>query len=195
MITEDGTGLPNATSYTTVVFFQDRYANRPENTVVSALTTLEIESALERSTETVDLYYRYPGDPLLDTQALGYPRTGATNNCTGQAIASGVVPIYMQIAICDYAIFLLQEDSSGQSSELGGSALESNDILEFKFDNIEIVRATQSQQNSAADSISAGRGIPAHVNTRLMCIAYNQSNEWYQRRATFGVPSEDEPTT
>lgn len=113
LIVEDGSGLPNAESYVSV------------STAAAYLTAMgspdfadaqlsEQEAALRRATQYLDTRYTFIGEPMTDTQALQWPRSGAP-----------VWPVRGIVAAC---------------CELAGRAL--NDALWSDQDDAQITRET-----------------------------------------------------
>lgn len=73
---EDGTGLPNADSYLSVVA-ADGYHAAMGNTDWASAGTPGKEAALRRATQYLNTRYPWKGEPLTTTQALAWPRTSA----------------------------------------------------------------------------------------------------------------------
>lgn len=76
LIVEDGTGMPDADSYLSVVA-ADAYHAAVGNAVWQPLPAADKEAALRRATQYLDTRYRWRGEPLTTTQALAWPRTSA----------------------------------------------------------------------------------------------------------------------
>lgn len=73
---EDGTGLPNADSYVSLVDAA-AYHTAMGNEAWDDALPAEQEAALRRATQYLDTRYRWRGEPLTDVQALAWPRTAA----------------------------------------------------------------------------------------------------------------------
>lgn len=71
-IVEDGTGLPNATSYVAVQDYRNYYTDRGID--VSSETDAQIEGYLVRGVEFIDLTYYFIGVKYSLTQGLEFPR-------------------------------------------------------------------------------------------------------------------------
>jgi hypothetical protein len=73
-VVEDGTGLSNSNSYCSVVEFQAYWTDRGFD--YSAYTDGQIEKALVRATDHIELTYRafFRGVREVDDQALSFPR-------------------------------------------------------------------------------------------------------------------------
>lgn len=100
-VLEDGTGLPNATSYASEDDFDTYTEDR--GYVVSVG---DVEQALVRATQVLDSTYRkqFPGSRTNGRlQALEWPRTGAID-FDQQAIADDEVPIEIIEATCELAL-------------------------------------------------------------------------------------------
>ena len=76
LIVEDGTGLPNADSYVSLVE-SSAYHTAMGNSAWGAASPSDQESALRRSTQYLDTRYSWKGNRLTDTQALAWPRTSS----------------------------------------------------------------------------------------------------------------------
>ncbi len=72
-VVEDGTGINNANSYTTVQEFRDYCADRGIDVVAD--TDAQIQGNLISATDYIDLTNTYKGEATFDTQALQFPRT------------------------------------------------------------------------------------------------------------------------
>lgn len=71
-VVEDGTGLADANSYTTVQEYRDYYTDRGIDK--SSETDAQIEGYLVRGTEYIDLNFDFCGETLTAIQALKFPR-------------------------------------------------------------------------------------------------------------------------
>lgn len=106
-IPEDGTGLANANSYSSVADADAYFADR-SNATWAALDEPKKESALISATDYMDLRYgdRYIGTPLTTTQALGWPRESAlgpmppqlARACNEYAVRAAVAPLIKEDA-------------------------------------------------------------------------------------------------
>lgn len=78
LIVEDGTGLADAESYTSVAFADDYHSKRG-NTAWAALDTAAKEAALRKASDYLGLHYgtRWKGEKSYERQALDWPRYGA----------------------------------------------------------------------------------------------------------------------
>ena len=87
---EDGTGLPDATSYCSVDEFKQYHLNR--GTDYSSLTDDQIQAALNIATEYIDSSYSFKGYVTSVSQSLAFPRfdIGDTNQ----------VPSGVKLACC-----------------------------------------------------------------------------------------------
>lgn len=99
---EDGTGLPDATSYVDVLY-ADAYFERSGFTAWASMDELKKQIALENGTEYADLRWgsRLKGTLLKLTQSLQFPRKQITDRY-GRPVAG--VPIDWKKAVCEYAM-------------------------------------------------------------------------------------------
>jgi hypothetical protein len=80
IIVEDGTGKADAVSYLSVEEC-DAYHNARGHSAWAAAESSEKEAALVKATQYLDGHYgrRWRGSPMTSTQALEWPRFGATD--------------------------------------------------------------------------------------------------------------------
>lgn len=94
-VSEDGTGLSNANSYSSVAYADAYFADRGILTWDG--TDALKENWLIRATDYIDLRFRsrFKGSPLTPTQALAFPRKIYTVSC---------FPDDVKKACCEYAL-------------------------------------------------------------------------------------------
>lgn len=97
-IVEDGTGLANANSYTSVEFADAYFGDRGNDDWV-ALNQQRKEQALVNATDFIDVRFhnRFRGRAQFDSQALKFPRVGVP--CS----PPGAIPMFLQKATAEYA--------------------------------------------------------------------------------------------
>ena len=105
MIVEDGTGLADSNSYTSVSDLKAYWDNMGYD--YSTLSDDEISILLIRGTRIIDGEYgnKYPGVRNSVDQALGWPRASA-EYLDGYSISSAVVPLEIIWATCETAYVL-----------------------------------------------------------------------------------------
>jgi len=99
---EDGTGLATADTYLSRAD-AETYHDERGNTAWASLTDAEKDAALRYGTTTLDGLYSWTGTLISTTQALGWPRSGASDH-DGRYIASDAVPTCIQHATCELAL-------------------------------------------------------------------------------------------
>lgn len=115
-IVEDGTGVTGATSYATVDFADDYFADR--NITAWAGNGTAKEAALILATDYLDNRFTFIGDKVEFDQALEWPRTGTPYDAA--------VPIDLQKACVEYALRALSStlapdpvtDDSGRATTM-----------------------------------------------------------------------------
>lgn len=109
LVVEDGTGLANSESYISVAD-ADTYHSDFGHTVWTGEDTVK-EAALRNATQYLDSKYvrRWKGLSVLSTQALDWPRTGVTLT-DGWLVVSTVIPLDLQHACAELALYALTED-------------------------------------------------------------------------------------
>lgn len=107
-VVEDGTSLLTSTSYTTVQFFKDHFADRA-NDAALALTDAQIQVALMEGTLYVDATYRhvFEGRKSVRNQALQWPRSYAHEDHF--SIPNYIIPVNLQKAVCEAALISTTE--------------------------------------------------------------------------------------
>lgn len=106
-IVEDGTGLPDSTSYTSVEYADEYFGDQMVDAWVdmqptATATVIEMKQAyLIRATLYLDKHYRYRGTREFTTQSLQWPRV---NVDTVELIDTSDVPIEIQMATCELAL-------------------------------------------------------------------------------------------
>lgn len=132
LISEDGTGLSTAESYTSVTYADSYHYNRG-NTTWTALEAAVKEQLLRKASDYLLQKYRdsWKGTRLLDTQALDWPRelVYIDNNVL---VDDGIVPTEVQRACCELALTSndgdLLEDSGGRLT-----TKEKVDVIEVEY--------------------------------------------------------------
>lgn len=104
IIVEDGTGKVDAVSYLSVADADTHHTARG-NTQWTALTTTQKEQALVRATDYIDKRFgrKFRGSKIGNTQALEWPRSGATDN-DGFSLGSASIPAQLKKATAEYAM-------------------------------------------------------------------------------------------
>lgn len=99
---EDGTGLPDATSYVDIAF-ADAYMSRASFTLWSEYAQSKKEGLLEDAGQYADLRWgnRLGGTLLKLTQSLLFPRSQLTDRYSRSITG---VPVAWKQAVCEYAI-------------------------------------------------------------------------------------------
>jgi hypothetical protein len=143
LIVEDGTGLPNADSYASIVEADQYFADRPTHTlalvwtpVIDDTLTTPLDpqilldkktSALRIATEMLDNMYVYKIKSATDTQSLQFPIKDGT-----------IVPINVKKATIELAARALNgellEDNDGKEVES-----EKYDVVEFHYKTTGVV--------------------------------------------------------
>jgi Putative DnaT-like ssDNA binding protein len=93
------------------------YAESPDDEVT---LLAKREAALITATRLLDAQMQWPGSPTFSTQALGWPRTGASSP-QGQALDPSTVPATIQRATAYYALSLLPDPQAGGGQGAAGN--------------------------------------------------------------------------
>lgn len=104
-VVEDGTGLPNSTSYASVAFSDSHHSDRGQYAWTGAVS--EKEAALIRATSFIERRFRtrFRGIRQSRSQALSWPRNGAIDS---DGYEYEDIPLILQQATAEYAMRALQ---------------------------------------------------------------------------------------
>lgn len=102
LIVEDGTGVANADSYSSVAD-ADAYFTRYGIPAAWGTAALDVkEGALRNATRFVDQSVRFFGKKVVESQALEFPRTEFVTT-TGEIVPEGVIPDLLKDATIEAA--------------------------------------------------------------------------------------------
>jgi hypothetical protein len=146
LVTEDGTGLPNAESYASVADADTYWSGRGAPSAWTGLATDSKEAALRLGTEYLGQQYAglWQGDRLTSTQALDWPRAGLVLDNISQA--SNVVPVALKRATIELAL-------KSRTSSL--MADETAQVKSEAVGPIEVVYADGERQQTRFASVEA----------------------------------------
>jgi hypothetical protein len=105
-IVEDGTGLSDANSYVSLDWANSYFADRG-NTSWSGALDAEKQVALVKATDYIDASYDFPGEILVSSQALKWPRANATDKY-GETLEG--IPVILMKATAELAVRALSEE-------------------------------------------------------------------------------------
>lgn len=162
-VAEDGTGLSNANSYTSVAFADDYFTDRG-NTVWSAATTGQKQAALVRATDWVEKRFgrRFRGYKRSKTQSLEWPRLDAFDNDDFLlAGAEDNIPRQLLKAVCEYAVRALSATLGPDNANVG------IDSIKEKVGPIETSSTRSSFQTAAGSSLISAASIPDYPEADL----------------------------
>jgi hypothetical protein len=142
LIVETGAGLTNSNSYADVAFADAYFAGHPF--YADSWADLEVgtkEFLLESATRDIDSLINWKGSPSSTTQALRWPRVGATN-VDAIPYARNVIPIPVRQAICEQARYLsTAEGNPDAPSDTAGVTELRVDVITLKFGQSEARKA------------------------------------------------------
>jgi hypothetical protein len=104
LVVEDGTGKVDAESYVSIAEVNDYATKHGKSFPIAGEAAAPAEAAARRATIWLDGVYGsgYPGRAASTTQALEWPRKGATFRC--EPLAEDLVPSPIKKACCEAAI-------------------------------------------------------------------------------------------
>ena len=107
MIVEDGTGVANANSYTTVAFVQAYFDDRGGNAAWDALATdTDREHILIKATDYIEKRFseKWIGAKNDNTNALSWPRHNVYDRHQRLLYSNVEIPVELQRAVGEYAV-------------------------------------------------------------------------------------------
>lgn len=106
-VVEDGTGLPNANSYSDVAYADEYFEER--GVTAWAGDDAQKQTWLVQATDYIEQVFgaRFSGSKLSTEQALSWPRAYAVTR-DGTALADDMVPSAVVRACCQYALRAIQ---------------------------------------------------------------------------------------
>jgi DnaT-like ssDNA binding protein len=129
---ETGAGLPDSTSYVSLAEADAYFATHPYySDNWSDLGIPDRERLLMSGTYQLDVFIAWEGDIVNPTQALGWPRSGVTDQ-EGRDIPANVVPNQVKISTCEMAIWASKGDPYAASSNAGLERLKI-DVIELEW--------------------------------------------------------------
>lgn len=129
---ETGVGDSDANSYASVEFADDYIVS---NTYASAqwmaLDDLSKQYMLVRASRNIDARTRWKGQRAYQEQGLKWPRCGVYDE-DGFQITDDCVPIIVQMAVCEFATYLMDDDWTAPIAQLGLREIQV-DVIDIKY--------------------------------------------------------------
>lgn len=131
-VVEDGTGLPNATSYVSVEEADDILTmNIHAGPAWSVLDVAVKQRLLSWASRYLDERARWFGTRVSESSGLRWPRAGVTDR-DGIVLAPNMVPRQLKIAAAEMARYLVDEDRSSERDQDALTRLKA-DVIELEF--------------------------------------------------------------
>lgn len=131
-VVEDGTGLPDATSYVSVEEADDIITmNIHASASWEALDVADKERLLAWASRYLDERTRWFGHKAVEASALRWPRSGVTDR-DGVRLDANMIPRQLQIATAEMARYLVDEDRSVERGQDALTRLKA-DVIELEF--------------------------------------------------------------
>lgn len=128
---EDGTGLENATSYTSVTQSDDIITRNIHETTWPSLSTEIKEKLLSQATHLLDNYARWHGRRTSIDSALKWPRSGVCD-ADGYNIQSDQISSDLVEGTVELARWLAREDRTAERDQDALKSLKA-DVVELEF--------------------------------------------------------------
>jgi hypothetical protein len=114
---EDGTGKADANSYASVAQADAYFGTRPRSTLWSPLTADQKGQFLIHATRILDAAVVWKGEPMLESQALAFPRTPSE-------LEAAEVPAAIPVALFEIAYLSIGKDLTAEPSLNGVKLIE-----------------------------------------------------------------------
>jgi hypothetical protein len=136
-VVEDGTGLSNATSYTSVSTATDHISSNIHDTTWVSSTNAVKEKVLMWATQLIDQSVDFYGTKRYEDASLRWPRTGV-NDADGYPYDEDEIPIPLQKAVSELARLLVISDRTAEAASRGLRELKV-DVIGLVFDKADRV--------------------------------------------------------
>jgi hypothetical protein len=107
-VVETGAALATATSYITTAFGDDYNGRHPYGTAWTGTSTVKENLAMLAS-RAIDHHCLWYGSKVSASQGLEFPRYDV-NDRDGNAFASDAIPLFLKVAVAEFARKLISED-------------------------------------------------------------------------------------
>ena len=132
-IVEDGTGVPNATSYLTVQEADDQLGLNPHNNGWESQPIEIKQQLLMWATQVLNHSIKWFGRKTKPENSLAWPREGA-HDCEGYPISTTTVPYEVKEATAILANTLLEESNNPAAiDQLANFKRIKVDVIELEF--------------------------------------------------------------
>jgi hypothetical protein len=128
LVVEDGTGLPTANTYVSLVTASEYNMARTPNRTVWDANLLELDVALIDARIRLDSMFDWRGQIKTFEQALAWPRTGVVDD-DGRQIPDDAVPTAIAEAQAQLAYRLLSSRSTAATGGAAGPEVASSERL------------------------------------------------------------------
>jgi hypothetical protein len=130
LVVEDGSGIANANSYTSVSFSLAHFDNRANPAAWSGAATAVQEAALRQATFYLEDVYgaNWRGAKASEAQALSWPRSGVTDGDTGFGYDSDEIPTRLQEAVCELALRVVDGDTLNPDVAVGAAGVTTSAV-------------------------------------------------------------------
>jgi len=130
LITEDGTGIPDANAYVTASYIEN-YLMGDRLARFNGLSDEDKDAAIISGTQLVDISYNWIGSRQSLEQGLNWPRTGV--ELYGFAVEG--IPVQVMKAVCEAVWLSLTEDSLFSNDNNREVSSERVDVIAVTYVN------------------------------------------------------------
>lgn len=163
---EDGTGLPDATSFVSVAEATDLlFTDKNRYTPFNAAGQVEQESALSLASTYLDTRYKWNGSKTVSTSSLRWPRTGVVDR-DEVTIASDIVPVSVEHATALMAALFIENKFSFSDGADSGNSIYP--LSEIKVDVIEL----KYQIPDGSEAVTSSDYVPEEVKYLLSFLGF-----------------------
>lgn len=119
-------------SYLTLMRATDLWAETPHADDFLSDFSINRRQLLVQATRLIDRHLSFIGSKATTGQALAWPRSGVSDQSTGVAISSSVIPLFVELATAEWAV-ILQNESAHENAIAPGLTRLRTPSYEMEF--------------------------------------------------------------
>lgn len=121
-------GGATANSYIDAAGGDSYFGTRPQSSLWFAQTPADKEAALIQASRMLDMIVPFYGQPSTSAQSMQWPRYGAPDLNRISTLDSTIIPAGLQNAVCELALFWLNDDRFAESGLEGFRSINAGGI-------------------------------------------------------------------
>jgi len=173
LIVENGSNIPNANSYETLIYFDNYHENAGTLSWTSNSDDTAKENAVIRATSRLETAYNWTGMRTNGrSQSLTWPRTNVAD-CEGIQIGTTEIPIEVKKAVAELAVLELlspsyQTAATAAAATAAGEVKRQRDKLGELESEVEYFQSSTGESTSTVVDATQSLSV---VSSLLKCFA------------------------